>query len=332
MVPRHETTNMKKTNRYPLALLGWAFVAAASAQTAFVAGPVERVSPDLVQVTVLGQTYLIDAQTVFASNGRKLTRIAGTSALVAGGLVAIESRTHSSPRKAALVTVSGSPYVSGATPVFVAGQVEKIASGLGILTIGGLSVDVSAIPPEALANIEIGSFIEVAGTQPLPQALLLADGIVLISSKVTTTAESIGGTGTGTSLQSIGGTGASTSIQSIGGTGRSTSSIGGTGGSTSLQSIGGTGKSTSLQSIGGTGASTSLQSIGGTGKSTSLQSIGGTGAALHSRALAGLERARRFRASAVPVPALHSRALAGLGRARRFRASAAPAPALHSRA
>ena len=280
---------MKKANRYPLALLCWAFVAAASAQTAFVAGPVENVSPDLVQVTVLGQPYLIDAQTVFVSNGRKLTRTAGTSALVAGGLIAIESRTHSSPQKAALVTVSGSPYVSGATPVFVAGQVEKIASGLGILTIGGLSVDVSAIPPEALANIEIGSFIEVGGTQPFPQALLLADEIALIRPKITKAAESIGGTGTSTSLQSIGGTGASTSLQSIGGTGKSTSlqSIGGTGASTSLQSIGGTGKSTSLQSIGGTGASTSLQSIGGTGASTSLQSIGGTGKTTSLQSIGG---------------------------------------------
>jgi hypothetical protein len=264
---------MKKANRYTLALLGWAFVAAASAQTAFVAGPVEIVSPDLVQVTVLGQTYLIDAQTVFASDGKKLTRTAGTSALVVGGLVAIESRADSSAQKAALVTVSVSPYVSGATPVFVAGEVEKIAPALGILTIGGLSVDVSAIPPEVLANVEIGSFIEVAGTQPLPQALLLADGIALISPKMA--AESIGGTGASTSLQSIGGTGKSASLQSIGGTGKSVSSIGGTGANNSLQSIGGTGASTSLQSIGGTGKSASLQSIGGTGKSVS--SIGGTG-------------------------------------------------------
>ena len=271
--------HMKKANRCSVGLLGLAFVSVASAQTTYVAGPVEKVSADLMQVTVLGQTYLIDTQTVFSSNGVRLSKLAASRTLFAGGLVSIESQTQTGPQKAWLVTVSALPYVPGGTPVFIGGLVEQNDAELGILKIGGLSVDISATPPEELAGLKVGTYVEISGTQPLPQAMLLADEIVVNRPAGNAAVESIGGTGASTSLQSIGGTGVNASLQSIGGTGKSASlqSIGGTGKSASLQSIGGTGVNASLQSIGGTGKSASLQSIGGTGKSVSLQSIGGTG-------------------------------------------------------
>jgi uncharacterized protein DUF5666 len=268
--------HMKKRIRFPSVVLGLLFLSVASAQTTFVAGPVEKISPDSRQITVLGQTYLIDTQTVFSSGATKLRGQNGIRVLTPGTLVSIESRASQS---ATLVTVSARSYVSGATTVFVSGKVEQLASELGLIKVGGLSIDVSAVQPEALASLQTGSLVEVSGKQPLPQGLLLAEGIVVAAPASAKTTDSIGGTGKTVSLDSIGGTGSNASLQSIGGTGKTASlqSIGGTGKSVSLQSIGGTGSNVSLQSIGGTGKGASLQSIGGTGKSASLESIGGTG-------------------------------------------------------
>jgi len=277
---------MKKRIRFPSVVFGLLFVSFASAQTSYVAGPVERISSDSTQMVVLGQTYLIDSQTVFVSKSKGFRGGAAARVLSPGSFVAIESRAD---RRASTVTVSALPYVSGATPVFVGGKADQLVPDRGVFSVGGLVIDASAISPEALEGLQDGSLVEVSGTQPLPQGVLLADSVVVTPSPAVAKTESIGGTGKITSLNSIGGTGKSASLQSIGGTGKSVSlnSIGGTGANSSLQSIGGTGSNASLQSIGGTGKSATVQSIGGTGKSASLESIGGTGAGASLQSIGG---------------------------------------------
>jgi hypothetical protein len=267
---------MKKRIRLPSLVLGLLFVSIASAQTTFVAGPLEARSADSRQITVLGQTYLIDGKTVFTLGSKRLNGVSGGRVLAVGSWISVES---AGARIATLVSVSGSQYVSGASPVFVSGRIEQVASDLGTIRLGGLTIDASAALFGSSAGLRVGSFVEVSGTQPLPQGVLLADRIVLAVSRADATADSIGSTGSGASLQSIGGTGSNASLHSIGGTGKNASleSIGGTGTSVSSQGTGGTGKNASLQSIGGTGKSVSLNSIGGTGSNASLQSIGGTG-------------------------------------------------------
>ncbi len=252
----------KKTMRSLLAVFGSLSVSVALAQTSYVAGPVDSVSANATQVTVLGQTYLIDPNTVFEANGKKVSILSGTSLLRNGNLVTVEASVSSTPSKAVAVVISNMQYVAGASQVLVRGSVKQIALEVGTMRIGDLVVDISSTPPEVLSTIDVGSFVEVAGIQPLPQGLLLGMSIAVTPKPATTGKSEID-----VDLQSIGGTGSSVSLFSIGGTGKSAS----------LQSIGGTGKSVSLQSIGGTGKSASLQSIGGTGKSASLQSIGGTG-------------------------------------------------------
>jgi hypothetical protein len=277
---------MKKIIRFPSLLLGLLFVSIASAQTTFVAGPVEKITADSLQITVLGQTYLIDAQTVFSWGVKRVRGSNGLLGLAPGSLVSVESH---GPQGATLVAVSALSYVSGATTVFVGGKVEQLAPELGLIRVGGLAIDVSAIQPEALAGLRTGSSVEVSGKQPLPQGLLLADEIVVDSNASASMTQSIGGTGKGVSLDSIGGTGSNASLQSIGGTGKGASlqSIGGTGKAASVQSIGGTGKGASLQSIGGTGKGASLESIGGTGSNASVQSIGGTGKSVSLNSIGG---------------------------------------------
>ena len=252
----------KKTMRLFLAVFGSLSVSVAMAQTNYVAGPVDRVSTDATEFTVLGQTYIIDPETVFEANGKKISMFSGTRLLRDGNLVAVESRVSPAPSKAISIVISNVQYVPGASHVFVGGSVEQIALDIGTLRIGGLVVDISSTQPAVLSAINVGSFVEVTGIQPLPHGLLLGTSIA-VAPKPTTNEKSEIGAG----AQSIGGTGSSVSLLIIGGTGSSVS----------LQSIGGTGKGASLQSIGGTGKNASLQSIGGTGRSVAAQSIGGTG-------------------------------------------------------
>ena len=220
------------------------------AQTAQVAGPVERVSSDAMRITVLGQTFLVDPDTRIFAAGR-VTRVSQRPVVEVGSLVSIESESPMPTGRAASIVVAKSQYVPGATPVFVAGTVKEVSTSLGKLRVGELEIDISTQSPEVVSAIRAGSFVEIYGTQPLPNGLLVGQDLRVVVSPAVT-AESLVDAGT----QSIAGTG----TQSIAGTGKQ--SIAGTG----TQSIGGTG----TQSIAGTGT----QSISGTG----TQSIAGTGA------------------------------------------------------
>src|SRR5690349_10912293 len=207
---------MKKRIRLPSAVLGLLFVSLASAQTTFVAGALEEISPDSRQITVLGQTYLIDAKTVFSLGSKRISNAAGGRVLSLGNWIAVES---GDARRATSVSVFTSPYVSGASPVFVSGKVEQVATDLGTIRIGGLTIDASAALPGSLDELQIGTLVEVSGTQPLSQGVLLADRIVMVGTGADATTHSIGGTGKDALLESIGGTGTGVSAQSIGGTG-----------------------------------------------------------------------------------------------------------------
>jgi len=243
----------RKATKLLLGLLTTLSVSIASAQTAFVAGPVEHMSIDSGQITVLGQTYVVDAETVFGTAGKIALRTVGAGELHVGDFVAIEATTTSVPLRATSLAPINTQYVPGASSVFLGGTVEQVSIEFATLKIGGLAIDISQASPEVLSTVQVGSFAQIAGIQPSPSGSLLGQQI-----QITPMTRSIGGTGGRASLQSIGGTGGKASLQSIGGTGgASLQSIGGTGGRASLQSIGGTG-GTSLQSIGGTGGVTSL--------------------------------------------------------------------------
>jgi hypothetical protein len=271
---------MKKkiTKQVAFGLLASLSFSAVSAQTTYVAGPVERISYETSQITVLGQIYIVDSHTTIVETAERTARSLTLGQIRLGRFIAVEGNSKTSPTHANKITLANAEYVPGATPVFVAGAIDQAPNLLGRIMIGKLEIDVSSAAPEVVSAIRIGNHIEVTGIQPSPKGLVIANELSLHVN-----ADRIAGTGT----QSIAGTGklsiAGTGTQSIAGTGKL--SIAGTG----TQSIAGTGKlsiaGTGTQSIAGTGklsiAGTGTQSIAGTGKlsiaGTGTQSIAGTG-------------------------------------------------------
>lgn len=69
-------------------------------------------------------------------------------------------------------------YVPGATKIVLTGIVQKIAPLYGRATIAGVNVDlVSLAPLEQAPAIRVGSFVQLAGIQPVSGGLVLAQGI-----------------------------------------------------------------------------------------------------------------------------------------------------------
>ena len=64
-------------------------------------------------------------------------------------------------------------YVAGATQVIVSGRVNSIDASLGTMKIGKLTIDVSSV---AGMNLPVsGSLVQVVGTQPVSQGLVIAE-------------------------------------------------------------------------------------------------------------------------------------------------------------
>jgi hypothetical protein len=240
------------------------------AQNNYALGPIE--SSNLKnEVVVLGQHFMLDANTRCTVRSRVVSRQQCVSALSRDSYAAVEGDPTKLERAAA-ITVFPFSYVPGASTVMVGSRVTAALNQIGVIQFGGLAVNDTSLLVSGPIAVGNGDYVEVAGIQPVSAGVVLANALRFgVASIAETGAEttfetvevvssqSITGTGiqtlTGSGVQSITGTG----IQSITGTG--TQSITGTG----TQSITGTG----TQSITGTGT----QSITGTG----TQSITGTG-------------------------------------------------------
>ena len=238
--------------RTKLFLASALFVAsiAATAQPTQIVGPIDALLAAEGKVQVIGQTLTIGPATQIAARGRLYSGSSASALLAAGRFVSVEAEQNPDSLTARFISVLNAEYVPGSTAAYVSGRVDAISSSNGTAQIGNLIVDISAVAPEVVSSITVGSKIEVIGIQPVARGPLVSAEII-----------SIGGSG----IESIGGSG----IQSIGGSG--IQSIGGSG----IQSIGGSG----VQSIGGSGT----LSIGGSGvqrvaAGTESLSIGGSGA------------------------------------------------------
>jgi hypothetical protein len=232
---------------------------AALSEQRFVAGPIERLSANGEFVTVLGQGVRITRETILSTGSTSISAYKAKGTLKVGTYALFEISDSQSGAVASRVSTSRNlQYVPGATPVSIGGKIESLSPEIGYFRIGQLNIDFSTISPEITSQLVVGTFVNVEGTQPLPNGPIV--GVYAFS---------IGGSG----IQSIGGSGA----QSIGGSG--VESIGGSG----VQSIGGSGVASiggsGVQSIGGSGAlsigGSGVKSIGGSG----VASIGGSGVA-----------------------------------------------------
>ena len=204
---------------------------------------------------MLGQRFLLDSSTRCVVRTRVVSKQACVLALSPDAYAVVEGDPINLAR-AASVTVLPFSYVPGASTVMVGSSVTNAFNDIGVVQLGALSVNDTALFANGSITLITGNYVEFSGVQFASNGVVLADGIRFSSADVTREI-SLAGTQsiTGTGIQTISGSG----IQSITGTGLQ--SITGTG----AQSITGTG----AQSITGTGA----QSITGTG----AQSITGTG-------------------------------------------------------
>jgi hypothetical protein len=268
---------INKNYRLLAGVLAAVLCAEASADSVIALGPVEKISLDGSTVQVLGQTFNIRNLPDQTFDGSPTPRL--------GAYLYIEGeRSPDGSLSVSRIEASDSPYVAGASEVFLAGVVSKFDQTLGLATIGGAQIYVPDASVDALARVSAGSSISVLGYQANPRQQIWATEIESgeLTSIQGTGADSFSIQGTGANVLSIQGTGVNslsiqgTGRQSIQGTGANALSIQGTG--INSLSIQGTGK----QSIQGTGVN--ALSIQGTGvnslsiQGTGRQSIQGTGA------------------------------------------------------
>jgi hypothetical protein len=257
--------NIFRIKKFLLALaLALPLFAAAQDRAAF--GPIENVGRAAPAITVLGQRFAISPATKIAVNGRSVPRGRAFELLTFGQRVLVQGKDSPNGTVATSIDVAREAYVPGATPVYVYGVISSAYPVSGLISIGNLQIDTTALAPEHLEAIRIGVTVELIAIQPVPSGVLISPNLLSIG-------------GSGSQLQSIGGSGAQ--LESIGGSGVKVQSIGGSG--VAAQSIGGSGSQ--LQSIGGSGVKS--ESIGGSG--SMVQSIGGSGVQLQSIGGSGIK-------------------------------------------
>ena len=159
-----------------------AFVAAAvvgTAQAATLAvGPVEQVNLKTSTLVVLGQAYHIDATALIRNQAGAVVSL---GSLTPNSLVSI-SGTETATGHAQVKSVAALPQldVPGATPLLVMGIVSS-ESPTGQIKVGNLTVDINATLTSDAQKFKVGSLVEIAGTQPNPGGLFLAQNIATVA-------------------------------------------------------------------------------------------------------------------------------------------------------
>jgi hypothetical protein len=227
-------------------------VAVGSAQAGQLAfGPVSQVNLKSSTIEVLGQTYHVGS----SAFGTKATSsgVASLASIAPGTLVSINGvETASGAAAVQGIARLSQLNVPGATQLFVTGVVSEVTA-TGRIRVGKLNVDISATLTSDAAQVAVGEFVNVLGTQPSAGGIFVAQSLV----------RSDGVGGSGSSSAGVGGSG-SLGVGGSGSLGVGGSGSLGVGGSGSL----GVGGSGSL----GVGGSGSL----GVGGSGSL-GVGGSG-------------------------------------------------------
>ena len=198
-------------------------------------GPVEAVNSIQTRAVVLGQKIAI----------------APSEGVAVGNAVAVYGTESADGTITATKVVSKGLYVPGATSVFLVGVVQRLQPAVGRIVVNGLTVDLTSVMANGTVAVALGSTVEISGTQPVSNGLLMPNGI----------------SGSGKALTGISGSGATPS--GISGSGKALTGISGSGATPA--GISGSGKA--LTGISGSGATPA--GISGSGKLTT--GISGSG-------------------------------------------------------
>ena len=243
--------------------------------TLLAVGQLESVSLEESTIRILGQDLLVLASSQALSTIRTF---------VPGEMVAVFGEV--TPFGMFIWSAEGlGGYVPGASPVYVSGAITSVDADLGLAWVGELPISyVEQAAVDGFKSPEIGSLVEIAGTQPLTGGVVLAKSMKQLGASVGTGKTSLGAS-VGTGKSSLGasvGTGKSGAGASVGtgktsfgasvGTGKSSAGASVGTGKSSLGASVGTGKSSTGASV-GTGK-TSLGASVGTGKSSAGASVG----------------------------------------------------------
>jgi len=75
--------------------------------------------------------------------------------------------------------VSAGQYVAGASPVALTGLVSAVDSNSGLVYVGKIAIDVSALlATQPSLQFAVGEAVRFSGIQPAEYGVLLADGLV----------------------------------------------------------------------------------------------------------------------------------------------------------
>src|SRR2546421_3629223 len=124
-------------------------------------GPVEAINANARMAIVLGQKVLIEAR----------DRIA------VGDTVAVFGKTRTDGTLVASKVQMMGLYVPGATPIFIAGTVQKVDASIGRVVINGLTVDLTGAMSNGILSPAVGSRVQITGTQPVAGGLVVIAGI-----------------------------------------------------------------------------------------------------------------------------------------------------------
>ena len=134
-----------------------------------VVGPISAIDCEAHTVSVLGVRFAADS----AASGPlcEIGTYSISSYVSAAGKVDSNGIVHL--RK--LDGIANTPYVPGATLVYVRGEISDSNRATGTFSLSGAIIDGQSIPPK------IGSVLEILGTQPLPNGLVVPINLLVVS-------------------------------------------------------------------------------------------------------------------------------------------------------
>src|SRR3569833_2819845 len=129
--------------------------------TLVVTGPVEAYDATHLTARILKQTVSLP---------KAITLIVGDSASVVGSIDA------NGVFVATTVSDLG-VYVPGSSAVFLSGQIQKVNTSVGTVTVNGVTVDYTALLANGPLELSVGSKFTVSGTQPTLGGVVIPTGV-----------------------------------------------------------------------------------------------------------------------------------------------------------